>query len=206
MPRSCYANTRLGIWIAAYCPCCHKTPQATRELQRIGLLYAKGELAFTDCLLFPLWGGNQALSGCIGYDLTQQKHFYLQGFEAPVFNHKALKVYDTVVVCLDIFDALTLYAAGIQNVIAIESPAFLLEHCDTLLTDAKARHLIVTFDHGQTVSKESKQLVQQLKEKQTGLSVSRIKLPKLDGVHQSQPTIPVLPRRRSGRQCRACGL
>jgi 5S rRNA maturation endonuclease (ribonuclease M5) len=93
-----------------------------------------------------------------------------------------LKVYDSVIVCEAIFDALALYSVGIKNVIATYGTNGWTDEHDALLSAGKARRLVFAFDNDKAGADGVKRIVERLKEGREDLSFSRLTLPKLDGV------------------------
>jgi len=156
--------------------------EATAALKSIGFLNDKGNPSFYGCVVVPVWREDGSLGECFARGVSDPRKLYLKGQHGGVFNGKALKVYDSVIVCEAIFDALALYSVGIKNVIATYGTNGWTDEHDALLSAGKARRLVFAFDNDKAGAEGVSRLVKQLKEKNASLSFSRLKLPQLDGV------------------------
>jgi DNA primase catalytic core len=155
--------------------------EAVAALQSIGFLNDKGNPSFYGCVVAPVWREDGSLGECFARGISDPRKLYLKGTHGGVFNGKALKVYDSVIVCEAVFDALALYSTGIRNVIATYGTNGWTEDHDALLSAGKARQLVFAFDGDKAGAEGEKRIVDRLKGKE-GLSFSRLKIPSLDGV------------------------
>lgn len=158
-----------------------QNPEAIESLKSIGFLNEKGNPSFYGCVVVPVWREDGSLGECFARGVSDPRKLYLKGAHGGVFNGKALKVYDSVIVCEAVFDALALYSVGIQNVIATYGTNGWTEDHDALLSAGKARRLVFAFDNDKAGAEGVKRIVERLKENDA-LSFSRLKLPQLDGV------------------------
>ena len=155
--------------------------EAIEALQSIGFLNDKGNPSFYGCVVVPVWKSDGTLGECFARGVSDTRKLYLKGQHGGVFNGKALKVFDSVVVCEAIFDALALYSVGIKNVIATYGTNGWTDDHDALLAAGKARQLVFAFDSDKAGNEGVKRLVERLRSNES-LSFSRLKLPQLDGV------------------------
>lgn len=158
-----------------------QTPEAVAALQSIGFLNDKGNPSFYGCVVVPIWKADGHLGECFARGVSDTRKLYLKGQHGGVFNGKALKVFDKVIVCEAIFDALALYSIGIKNVIATYGTNGWTDDHDGLLATGKTRTLMFAFDSDKAGDEGVKRLVEQLRSNE-GFSFSRLKLPQLDGV------------------------
>jgi len=159
-----------------------QNPQAVESLKQIGFLNDKGNPSFYGCVVVPVWKEDGELGECFARGVSDARKLYLKGQHGGVFNGKALKVYDSVIVCEAIFDALALYSVGIKNVIATYGTNGWTEDHDALLSAGKARYLVFAFDGDKAGAEGTARIVERLKEQHDDLSFSRLKIPALDGV------------------------
>jgi len=159
-----------------------QNPEAIDSLKSIGFLNDKGNPSFYGCVVAPVWREDGSLGECFARGVSDPRKLYLKGQHGGVFNGKALKVYDSVIVCEAVFDALALYSVGIKNVIATYGTNGWTGDHDALLSAGKARRLVFAFDGDKAGAEGVARLVEQLKEKHEDLSFSRLKIPSLDGV------------------------
>jgi 5S rRNA maturation endonuclease (ribonuclease M5) len=156
--------------------------EATDALKSIGFLNDKGNPSFYGCVVAPVWREDGHLGECFARGVSDPRKLYLKGAHRGVFNGKALKVYDSVIVCEAIFDAMALYSVGIKNVIATYGTNGWTDDHDALLSAGKARRLVFAFDNDKAGTEGTARVVERLKEKREDLTFSRLKMPKLDGV------------------------
>lgn len=159
-----------------------RNPEAVAALKSIGFLNDKGNPGFYNCVVAPVWRGDGTLGECFARGIADARKLYLKGPHGGVFGGKALKVYDSVIVCEAIFDALALYSVGIRNVIATYGTNGWTGDHDALLEAGKARRLVFAFDGDKAGAEGVTRLVARLKQQHDDLSFSRLKFPVLDGV------------------------
>jgi len=157
-----------------------QNPEATDALKSIGFLNEKGNPSFYGCVVAPVWREDGHLGECFARGVSDPRKLYLKGQHRGVFNGKALKVYDSVIVCEAIFDAMALYSVGIKNVIATYGTNGWTDDHDALLDAGKARHLVFAFDNDKAGTEGTARVVERLKGKRDDLTFSRLKMPKLD--------------------------
>jgi DNA primase catalytic core len=95
-------------------------PYVIKQLKRIGILNAKGNEVFYNCVVFPLYDGQGAVSGLYGRnidDSAEISHLYLAGPRTGIVNRQAVKRSQTIFLTESIIDALTLYDQGFKNTI-----------------------------------------------------------------------------------------
>src|SRR4030042_6877709 len=91
------------------------------SLKKLGLIGEDDNEFFINCIVFPIFNDNNQASCIYGLDITTNeflKPIYLNS-EIPIFNEKAAKVYDEVILTENILEALSLIELEIENVISI---------------------------------------------------------------------------------------
>ncbi len=156
--------------------------EAVAALQSIGFLNDKGNPSFYGCVIVPVWREDGTPGECFARGVGDARKLYLKGAHGGVFNGKALKVYDSVIVCEAVFDALALYSVGIRNVTATYGTNGWTQDHDALLGAGKTRELVFAFDNDKAGAEGVKRIVERLKQRHEDLSFGRLKLPQLDGV------------------------
>jgi len=116
---------------------------------------------FLNCLIFPIFdevGNTLSFYGRDISDTSTFKHRYLKGEHRGIFNRKASKVYDEVVLTECIIDALSLIETGLENVQAIYGTnGFTDEHLETLKAD-RVKTVILALDNDEAGQKATEKL------------------------------------------------
>jgi DNA primase catalytic core len=97
-------------------------PDVIKQLKKIGILSVKGNEIFYNCVVFPLYDGQKAVSGLYGRNIDPKAdapHLYLAGPRSGLINRAAVKRSQTIFLTESIIDALTLYDQGFKNTIPI---------------------------------------------------------------------------------------
>ncbi len=121
-----------------------------QALTDAGILNEKGREHFLNCLIFPIFNDNNQTIGFYGRDINDSsgfKHRYLKGPHSGVFNRKASKVYDEIILTECIIDCLSLIEIGFENVQPIYGTnGFTEEHLQTLKAD-RVKTFILALDN-----------------------------------------------------------
>ena len=153
------------------------------SLKHLGLLNDKGNPSFYNCVVVPVWLAGGQLGEAFARGIADDRRLYLKGSHAGVFNGKAFNVYEDVIVCESIFDAMSFYSIGIKNVIATYGTNGWTSDHDVLLNEGKTEKLVFAFDNDKAGNAGVERLVKQLKgRKEDCLSCYRLKLPQLENV------------------------
>lgn len=156
-------------------------------LKKIGLLRSDGTEAFEGCIVIPVFTDSGELGECFARFIVDRKptnHLYLPGAHRGVLNAKAAAVYEDIILTEAAFDALSLYAIGVMNVIPCYGTGGFSDDHSAALRSGKARKVFIAFDNDQAGEDGAKRLAQQL----TGLvsdksacECHRVHIPDLDG-------------------------
>jgi DNA primase catalytic core len=136
-----------------------------QALTEAGILNDKGYEHFKNCLVFPIFDDNENTVSFYGRDISEDssfKHRYLKGSHKGVFNRKASKVYDEIVLTESIIDALSLIETGLENVQAIYGTnGFTDEHLEILKAD-RVKTVVLALDSDEAGQKASQALKERL--------------------------------------------
>ncbi|MGA2142939.1 MAG: CHC2 zinc finger domain-containing protein, partial [Brevinematales bacterium] len=134
-------------------------------LTEAGIFSDSGKEHFLNCLVFPVIDENQNVVSFYGRDIDDSsgfKHRYLKGPHKGVFNRKASKVYDEIILAESIIDALSLIESGLENVQAIYGTnGFTDEHLEILKSD-RVRTVVIALDNDEAGQKASEALKERL--------------------------------------------
>lgn len=150
---------------------------AKATLKRIGLLRPDGREAFDGCIVIPVFTESGDLGECFARFIVDRKttnHLYLPGAHRGVLNAKAAEVYEEIILTEAAFDALTLYAHGLKNVVpCYGTGGFTPEHRALL---HKTRRVYIAFDNDEAGEEGAKRLASSLDG--AGIECHRVHVPK----------------------------
>jgi DNA primase catalytic core len=120
---------------------------------------------FQNCLIFPIFDDNLQVVSMYGRDIDDAstfKHRYLKGPHKGVFNRKASKVYDEILLAESIIDALSLIEVGIEGTQSIYGTnGFTDEHLE-ILKDGRVKTVILALDNDEAGRNASEKLKERL--------------------------------------------
>lgn len=149
---------------------------AVPTLKKVGLLRADGSEAFEGCIVVPVFAADGSLGECFARFILDRKptnHLYLPGAHRGVLNAKAAEVYEDIILTEAAFDALTLHAHGIKNVIPCYGTGGFTEDHRTALKNT--RRVFFAFDNDQAGEDGAKRIAQTLDAQ--GIECHRVKIP-----------------------------
>ncbi len=121
-----------------------------QSLIDVGIITAKGNEHFRNCLTFPIVNDSNDVVGIYGRSISPSSkvpHLYLKGDHKGIFNYKASKVYDEIILTESIIDALSLISLGFENTQSIYGTnGFTDEHLQ-MLKDDRVKTVILAFDN-----------------------------------------------------------
>ena len=130
------------------------------ELQAQGIITDKGAEHFRGCVTFPIFDEHDMVVGMYGRHIflpspgnagrgaggEARKHLYLKGKHRGVFNRKASKVYDEIILTESIIDALSLISLGFENTQSLYGTnGFTGEHL-AVLKDDRVKRVVLALD------------------------------------------------------------
>jgi DNA primase catalytic core len=141
------------------------TANGQREaLKVLGLLRDTGMEHLTGCITFPVLDENDQTLTLYGRRTgdTEPKHLYLSGPHKGVWNRKASKVYDEIILTESIIDGLSLVALGFENAQACYGTnGFTTEHLQ-VLKDDRVKTVAIAFDADEAGKKAAAKLKEKL--------------------------------------------
>jgi len=155
-------------------------PDVTKALKTIGILNAKGNEVFYNCVVFPLYNARGSITSLYGRNIDDEAgttHLYLPGPRSGLVNRQAVQRAQTIILTESIIDALTLYDAGFKNVIPIYGVNGLVDDHLTLL-HRKIKSAYLVFDSDEPGKRAADAVSLRLKEK--GITAYPVSLPVKD--------------------------
>ena len=138
------------------------------DLTTIGILNAKGNERFLNCVVFPLYDASGAVVNLYGRNIDEGcelTHLYLPGSRSGLVNRQAVKRSQAILLTESVIDALTLYDQGFKNVMPLYGTNGLI---DDHLAYCKGRikEAYLVFDADDPGRKAAQAVGLQLKDKQ----------------------------------------
>ena len=118
-------------------------PRSVTALKKLGLVSSKGTDRFFRQITIPIHGSS--ISQLYGRSIDSKRHRYLCFPHQTVFNPSALAS-SKVILCESILDTLTLYSAGIHEVIAVYGANGLKPSFAKQIADAKVKQVVFAYD------------------------------------------------------------
>lgn len=145
------------------------------QIKSIGILNDAGNESFYKCVTFPITNESGMIVGLYGRSTTGKRQMYIKGPHKGVWNEKAAKVYDTLILTESIIDALSLVQIGIANAIPIYGTNGLTSDHIELFENNRIKEVILVLDN----DLPGRKAVDKIAEKIKGLKilVSSITLP-----------------------------
>jgi DNA primase catalytic core len=118
-------------------------------LKASGIITKHGTEHFHNCVIFQIVDETGQVVGMYGRRITNEepRHLYLPGAHRGVWNRKASKVYDEIVLVEAIHDALSLVQIGVENVQPLYGTnGFTAEHLQ-ILKDDNVKTVVLALDN-----------------------------------------------------------
>ncbi len=119
------------------------TAVTRRQLRSLGLIAPHGREVFRGKVVFPLTSPDHGTIGLYGRGVTTGEDQIVCARGGAIFHWQAMKGSAEVVLTASIFDALTLYQAGIRNVIALPATTYLAPHQLDLFSRFRVRRVLI---------------------------------------------------------------
>ncbi|MGI8481668.1 MAG: CHC2 zinc finger domain-containing protein [Chthoniobacterales bacterium] len=125
-----------------------KSGELIEQLQAIGILNARGNEIFYGRIVVPIFDGNGNVAGLYGRRLSDEepKHIYLRGERRGVFNSLAARTNQSLILVESIFDALSLWSAGLRNVISLYGKDGWTSDHESLVRENSVIEIILALD------------------------------------------------------------
>lgn len=125
-------------------------PDQKEALKQPGIYRANGREHLYGCITIPLFSDQNRVVGMYGRNINEKnpfKHLYLKGEHTGIFNRKASKAYDQIILTESILDALSLIELGLENVHALYGiNGLTAAHIETLKQD-RVKTIILALDN-----------------------------------------------------------
>jgi DNA primase len=182
-----YANRTLG----------YRLPDKNRkagsdircQLQEIGILRKTGHEHFNGSIVVPVMDENNHIQEVYGRKILGNRlrkgtaqHLYLPGSHEGVWNSQALAVYDEIILCEALIDAMTFWVHGFKNVTAsYGTSGFTASHLVAFKENAIKR-VLIAYDRDEAGNTAADLLAQKLN--QQGIDCYRLLFPKKMDVNE----------------------
>jgi len=133
-------------------------------LKALGIIRDKGAEHFAGCITFPILDEQEQAVSMYGRSTEGSTHLYLSGQHKGVFNLKASRVYDDIIITESIIDALSLIQLGLENVQPCYGTNGFTEEHLRLLKDNLVKTIIIGFDSDEAGRAASEKLKAKLVE------------------------------------------
>ena len=131
-------------------------------LKVLGLVRDKCTEHFYGCIVFPILDNQGQTLSMYGRSIVGSMHLYLPGQHKGVFNRKASRVYEEIILTESIIDALSLIHLGIDNVQSCYGTnGFTDEHLGILKAD-RVKIVVIAFDNDEAGRLASDKLKERL--------------------------------------------
>lgn len=121
------------------------------SLTKINLFTKTGREACASCLIIPLYDATDAIRGLYFLNIkTGTTSLYFLCQKRGIFNHKASRVYDEIILTVNTLDALSLMQTGFDNVQSFENPSNFIDYHFNRLKEDRVKRVILAFPQNQT--------------------------------------------------------
>ena len=154
-----------------------KGSDTRQALIDLGVLNAKGKEHFLGCVVVPLEDPELGIVGLYGRRINPKakvRHLFLPGPKRGVFNRQVLRTASSVYAVEGVFDALSLWVAGVRNATCLYGTAGLTPDLLQALNESSVRELVLCVDADRAGDEAVERVTEQV---QGRFNVSRVLLP-----------------------------
>ena len=144
------------------------------KLKELGILNENYNESFYKSITVPIFDAFDQVVGLYGRNIESRRHLYLKGPHRGIFNYKALKSFDEIILTESIIDALSLYKAGFKNVTSSYGTNGFTEHHLKALKEHNIKIIYIAYDNDDTGNTQALNLAKELAHE--GFTVKRIHL------------------------------
>jgi len=125
-----------------------KSGELIEQLQAIGILNARGNEIFYGRVVVPIFDATGNVASLYGRRLSDEepKHIYLRGERRGVFNSTAAKANESLLLVESIFDAMSLWSAGLRYVISLYGKDGWTRDHETLVRENSVTEIVLALD------------------------------------------------------------
>jgi DNA primase catalytic core len=141
-----------------------KSGELIQNLKTLGVLNARGQEHFRGCVTVPIFDAAGNVSGIYGRqagpgpNAASPRHLYLPGPHRGVWNGTAAKMNQTLFITEAILDGMSLWQAGIKNVIALYGANGWTGDHEKLLRDNNTTEIYLALDNDPTGTEATERL------------------------------------------------
>ena len=170
-----YLNFKLGFANGTLKNTLPSESPMIESLKTLGILNAKGNEIFYNCVIFPIYDEDNNVVSLYGRNIERNSHLYLTGQHKGVFNSRVLASTDKIFLTESIIDSLSLYQLGIRETIALYGTNGLTKDHLELIKKNRIKEIVLCLDNDEAGKRAEEKLSLTLKE--LGIKISKIKLP-----------------------------
>jgi DNA primase catalytic core len=182
-----YSNRTLGYRLPV--KKCKSGAEIRGQLQEIGILRKSGHEHFNGSIVVPVIDQNNQIQEVYGRKILGNKlrkgtaqHLYLPGSHEGVWNSHALAVYDEIILCEALIDAMTFWVHGFKNVTtSYGTSGFTASHL-AAFKENHIKRVLIAYDRDEAGNTAAELLVQKLN--QQGIECYRLLFPKKMDVNE----------------------
>jgi hypothetical protein len=177
------------------------------RLQRLGVLRRTGHEHMRGSVVVPLLDAHGRIVNLYGRKIRDDlrygtsSHLYLPGPHRGLFNAKALKCSDEVILTGSLMDALTFWSAGYRNVTSAYGPGGFTEELEAALVGHRLKRVLIAFGRDTPGDKGAEVVAERLAKR--GVAAYRVVFPKGLDANAYALTTAAAPR-ALGALLRAC--
>ncbi len=153
------------------------------QLQEIGIIRKSGHEHFNGSIVLPIWDQKHQITEVYGRKILGNKlrkgtaqHLYLPGAHEGIWNIEAFQVYDEIILCEALIDAMTFWVHGFKNVTAsYGTSGFTASHL-AALKQHNIKRVLIAYDRDEAGNTAAEQLAEKLT--QSGIECFRVLFPK----------------------------
>lgn len=145
------------------------------SLRKIGILNAKGNEFFYNCVVFPIFDEDGNVISLYGRNITSKQHLYLPGPHKGAFNSKVLRTTKRIFLTESIIDCLSLYKIGIKEAISLYGTNGLTPDHIRLFEKHRIGKIYFCLDNDNSGNEASKKIAKKLLS--LGIKSYRVTLP-----------------------------
>lgn len=153
---------------------------ARQRLRELGILSSKENESLAGCVTFSIMDEEGKVVGLYGISVEVSRHLYLKGRHKGVFNHQALlttggQARKEIILTESIIDCLSIYKAGIRNVIPLYGTHGYTKRHHELFEESGIRKVYLALDNDEAGEKACKVITKKLSS--LGMGCYRINWP-----------------------------
>jgi DNA primase len=171
------------------------------RLKEIGILReSSGHEHFNGCLVAPVMDENGVITEVYGRKLLGKRlrkdcaqHLYLPGPHEGIWNARAVKQSQEIILCESLIDAMTFWVNGFRNVTTSYGTAGFTDELLALLVESGVEKVLIAYDRDEAGNVAAEKLAQRLNE--NGMDAYRVLFPK--GMDANEYALQVKPAPKS---------